>query len=305
MARPRTPLPHKIQERYENLAGKQIGWLKVIAYYGRKDKNTNIHWFCECRCGNKSAIMGHKMLTSKTERVKTCGCRQNTFLNMEGKRYGKLLCLEFVDFSSGNQAIWRFRCDCGVEKVMLGGKVSRKDGTKSCGCGEHKSFKETKGKLSHLSKGQKKQRHRLQSTWGAMKKRCYNKNDSNYHHYGGRGIKVCDGWLHDFEAFYIWALSNGYGNTLSIDRIDVNGNYEPTNCRWATQQEQCNNRRNVPKHDVFGISLTCSEASRKYGLTTSILQHRLKKGYSLQEAIVNVLDKEIRQNLETMFGVCQ
>ena len=92
-----------------------------------------------------------------------------------------------------------------------------------------------------------------------MKQRCYNPNNDNYPNYGGRGISICDEWLNDREAFISWALSHGYSNDLSIDRIDVNGNYKPSNCRWATDELQRNNQRprsktGVKKRVFFNIS---------------------------------------------------
>ena len=84
---------------------------------------------------------------------------------------------------------------------------------------------------------------RLRHIWSGMKSRCYNANNPNYHNYGGRGIKVCDAWRNSSDAFVVWALSNGYKDELSIGRIDVNGDYEPSNCRWVDAKIQCNNRR--------------------------------------------------------------
>ena len=85
---------------------------------------------------------------------------------------------------------------------------------------------------------------RLYKIWKHMHTRCYNQNDEHYQDYGQRGIEICDSWKDDFLEFYNWSISNGYNNNLSIDRIDVNGNYEPSNCRWVTIKKQQNNKRN-------------------------------------------------------------
>ena len=83
---------------------------------------------------------------------------------------------------------------------------------------------------------------RIYETWQDMKRRCYNKQNARYDRYGGRGITVCEEWLNDFQSFYDWAINNGYSDDLTIDRIDNDGNYEPANCKWSTNKEQCNNR---------------------------------------------------------------
>ena len=117
-----------------------------------------------------------------------------------------------------------------------------------------------------------------------MRYRCDNKNNQAYEMYGARGIKVCDEWQ-EFGAFRDWAFENGYSDNLTLDRIDVNGNYEPSNCRWADAVTQMNNRRSTPHYTVDGRSLTISQWSRETGIPRSTILNRLKRGMSFEAAI--------------------
>lgn len=136
---------------------------------------------------------------------------------------------------------------------------------------------------------------RLFSIWCNMKNRCYNPNSTFFQHYGGRGITVCDEWQHDFLAFYDWAMSNGYSDDLSIDRIDVNGNYEPSNCRWATSKEQGVNRRNNKTFVVNGKEKPLVALCKEYNINYSTVQDRLKRGWQIEKALSCPVDSRFRK----------
>lgn len=110
-----------------------------------------------------------------------------------------------------------------------------------------------------------------------MKDRCYNKNNSRYARYGGRGIKVCEEWLHDFMAFYNWAINNGYDESLTIDRIDNDGDYCPENCRWATQREQSRNRSSNVAITIGNSTRTLLEWCEIFGLSYSTVSMRYRR----------------------------
>ena len=110
-----------------------------------------------------------------------------------------------------------------------------------------------------------------------MKDRCYNIKKIAYKNYGGRGIKICDEWLQDFMNFYNWAMANGYKDTLTIERIDNDGNYEPPNCKWIPKSEQSNNRRNTHKLEYNGETHTITEWATIFGLNRDTLYNRFKR----------------------------
>lgn len=134
---------------------------------------------------------------------------------------------------------------------------------------------------------------RLYSIYTNMKTRCYNPHCHAYDRYGGRGIKVCVEWLEDWWSFHDWAISNGYDDSLTIDRIDVNGNYEPSNCRWATTEEQAYNKRNTVRVEINGEYLTLKEIAVKYNINEHTVRTRYKKGLRGEDLILSGKNKPV------------
>lgn len=126
---------------------------------------------------------------------------------------------------------------------------------------------------------------RLYHIWEDMKSRCQNPNNRRYNSYGGRGIVLCDDWKNDYVSFHTWSMENGYRSDLTIDRIDVNGNYCPENCRWATIKEQSNNRRTNRVLTLDGISKTMKQWGDEMGFGKHVIKNRLSRGWDLRKAL--------------------
>ena len=131
--------------------------------------------------------------------------------------------------------------------------------------------------------GQRKTR--LYRIWANMKSRCHNPKTSFYNSYGGKGVTVCPEWKNDFQVFHDWAISHGYSDDLSIDRIDVNGNYEPGNCRWVSTKAQAKNRSNNHIVIVDGVSKSLMEWCEIYSINYKTVRDRLKRGWAVKLAL--------------------
>jgi hypothetical protein len=125
---------------------------------------------------------------------------------------------------------------------------------------------------------------RLYKIWSGMHERCYREKHPHYKDYGGRGITICEEW-NDFSRFKEWAGQGGYSDTLTLDRIDNNGNYEPYNCRWVTMKEQQNNKRNNHIIEYKGERYTLTQLAEKVGIGKTTLRERLKMGWSVEDAV--------------------
>lgn len=138
---------------------------------------------------------------------------------------------------------------------------------------------------------------RLYKCWSGMKQRCLNPNAINYQDYGGRGIVVCDEWKNNFTAFYKWAVSHGYSDELTIDRIDVNGNYEPSNCRWADKETQDYNKRETQRVLIEGKWKNLLEISREYGIPITTVRNRYRRYIKNECTLEEFLTKGKLKNL--------
>lgn len=154
----------------------------------------------------------------------------HNFIDLTGKQFGHWTVLSIAGKDKRGNVIWNCRCSCGEEK-QVDGRSLRGGASKSCGHGKKR------GNPKHGSRYTK-----LYMVWVSMRGRCSNPHNKDYEYYGGRGITVCGEW-DDYINFERWALSHGYSDGLSIDRINNDGNYEPSNCRWATAHEQRINQR--------------------------------------------------------------
>lgn len=208
-------------------------------------------------------------------------------LNLIGETFEKLKVIEYYGYTQGKTGViyhqWRCQCECGNEKIVATHTLMSGH-CKSCGC------------LSHAAKNPSHTHNmantRLYNIWRSMKGRCYTKSNTMYKHYGNRGITVCNEWRgkNGFINFYNWSMENGYnpntkGTECSIDRIDVNGNYEPDNCRWVDSYAQANNKTNTVRHEINGEYLTIREISEKYNFPYKLLKGRIDNKETVYQAL--------------------
>ena len=197
------------------------------------------------------------------------------FKDLTGMKFGRLTVIERAENSNTGKTRWKCKCECGKETISHTSSLTS-GRTKSCGCLSHEKAVRTITKHGY-------RRTKLYGVWCGMKKRCYNTKFEHYDRYGGRGIKVCEEWKKDFSIFKDWSLQNGYKEGLEIDRIDVDGNYEPSNCNWKTRTEQVRNRSNTVFLTYKGEKRTLIEWCQKYKVNYKLAHSRYKKGFDFEK----------------------
>lgn len=204
-------------------------------------------------------------------------------IDLTGQKFGRLTVVKHA-YNRNKKTYWVCLCDCG-NYVTVRADCLKDGNTKSCGC-MNNELRAQFGK-SHLKHGdaQRGDHKRLHQIWASMKDRCKNQKSSAYKYYGAKGVKVCADW-HEYENFKKWALENGYKKDLSIDRIDVNGDYCPENCRWVTHKEQMNNTTRNRIICFNGKEQTISQWSEETGINRDTLNNRLGRlGWSVEKAM--------------------
>lgn len=213
--------------------------------------------------------------------------------DFSGNVYGNIEVLEKTNRRKRDYVVYICKCNsCGkvFENSLETYRKRAKKGitTMTCGCYDRHHNNFYKNGLSNT---------RLRHIYDHMKSRCYNSNNPAYKNYGYRGITICKEWLdvnNGFETFYNWAIANGYKEDLTIDRINVNGNYEPDNCRWIEFGKQMNNRRNTIKIEYNGKVYPLTDLARQYKIPIVTLRCRLSRGWSIERALNEKVHKNFK-----------
>ena len=258
--------------KFKDLTGQRFGKLMVVSRaddYIKPNGNKIIQWRCVCDCGNEVVVRGEYLRSGDT---KSCGCL--TSENLVGMKFGRLTVMDRESpKSKKTKGLWVCKCECG-NVIKVNTSDLKSGNTTSCGCKRKETLRQLRTKHGESNT-------RLYNVWSDMKKRCYNTKNVDYKNYGGRGITVCDEWM-DFQNFYEWAIANGYDETAprgqcTIDRIDVDGCYEPENCRWVDRYIQMNNKRNNRILTYNGESHTLAEWCEIVNIPYNCLKSRLNK----------------------------
>lgn len=259
----------------KDLTGQRFGKLTAIKQVG-KDEQNNYLWLCKCDCGESKITKTHNLTSGH---VRSCGCLTNAE-DLTGQRFGHLVVKkrteDKIDKNGQKYVTWECICDCGNTTCVTTQNLKGK--TQSCGCYQEKM----KGTYT-FKHGYRKTR--LYRIYNSMKQRCNNPNIEAYKNYGARGITVCDEWNRSdgLASFCEWALSNGYADNLTLDRINNDDGYSPENCRWVTQREQMQNTRRNVFVIYRGKKMTASNFAKLINIPHQSVSRYLKSGLSVDE----------------------
>lgn len=210
------------------------------------------------------------------------------FQDRTGQVIGRLKVIrrapDFTSASGKHRTMWQCQCECG-NIVTVRSDCLNGNHTLSCGCYHSDVVSEYMSNLVRVVDYDSKER--LHNIWYLMHYRCNNPKFHEYNNYGGRGIQVCDEWenIEGYFNFKKWALNNGYADNLTIDRINVDGNYEPSNCRWIPKIEQAGNKRTNRFIKFNGHTATIAEWSRITNIPYKTLHRRLQSGWGVEDAL--------------------
>lgn len=203
--------------------------------------------------------------------------------DISGLQFGYLVAVQPAGKSKDRHIIWQCNCVCG-EIAYVKSNDLQKGHTKSCGCMSAEMIR-----VANTKHGFRLHRNmpRIYKTWLNMKDRCLNPKNKYYMLYGGRGVSICAEWEKDFLSFYNWAMANGYTDQLEIDRIDFNGNYEPSNCRFVNDLVQARNSRHCVYQNIQGEQLCLNEIAEKYNMTKSAVSWKFHHQGKRNDQIVD------------------
>ena len=282
------------------MTGQRFGKWTVLCRDTTMDGASNtggiVYWIFKCDCGTLRSVNGVALRRGIS---KSCGCdsavttSERSLKDITNKRIGKLIVLGRTPHVPDHRFSWICLCDCGKMVLYTTAELRR---CRSCGCSHEESRQK---RFSEYRAVHGNPKDRLYHVWTGMRNRCQNPKNPEYQNYGGRGITVCEEWENSYPAFRDWAYATGYDKDAptgqcTLDRIDVNGNYEPSNCRWVDLNTQANNRRRCRIYEIDGVSRSLGDWCKKYGVSRNLVYNRLQLGWDIQRALTE--PKHVRKS---------
>lgn len=262
-----------------DLTGKRFGRWTILKRVMPNTKWDAHRWICKCDCGKIKILQGR---TLKNGTSTNCGCWRLD--DLTGKTFNRWTVFKRGRDTKAGRPQWVCECECGKTGLIPASNL-RSGSSKSCGCFNrdvHTIHGDYLGRC-----GKPTIEH---NTWQHIKERCLNVKYEHYKHYGGRGIKVCKKWINSYETFLV-DMGRRPFNKTSIERIDNNGNYEPGNCKWATQKEQTRNTRKNVWLEFNGIRMIKADWLQKLGVTRQAYHYQSNKGLTDEEILKHYMKR--------------